>query len=141
MAQPLFLSRCLRFICARLPKGWKYAQCEACEDTVGVVSRRKSLSTQSKKHPRRVIDSGSDGDDSDLPPSSTKIRKMLEVLDDIYARTKGKRDEDGNKIPPEKTIIFSQFTTMLDMVEPFLTHAGIRYTRCQLCQRHLLVKP
>jgi SNF2 family DNA or RNA helicase len=64
---------------------------------------------------------------------------MLEILDEIYARTKGQRDEDGNKIPPEKTIIFSQFTTMLDMVEPFLLHAGIRYTRCQLCRRFPLL--
>lgn len=55
---------------------------------------------------------------------------MLEILDEIYARTRGQRDAGGDKIPPEKTIIFSQFTTMLDMVEPFLLHAGISYTRC-----------
>ncbi|KAF7799491.1 hypothetical protein EIP86_010726 [Pleurotus ostreatoroseus] len=46
---------------------------------------------------------------SDLPPSSAKIRKTMELLRDIQ-----ERDED------EKTIIFSQFTSMLDLIEPFL---------------------
>jgi SNF2 family DNA or RNA helicase len=56
---------------------------------------------------------------------------MLEVLETIHTRTQNKRDENGKKIPPEKTIIFSQFTTMLDLVEPFLLNSGIRYTRCR----------
>ncbi len=57
---------------------------------------------------------------SELPPSSAKIRKTLELLRDIQ-----ERDED------EKTIIFSQFTSMLDIIEPFLRAEGIRYVRCK----------
>jgi len=36
-------------------------------------------------------------------------------------------DESGGA---EKTIIFSQFTSMLDLLEPFLKHGGINYVRC-----------
>ncbi|KAF8909210.1 SNF2 family N-terminal domain-containing protein [Mucidula mucida] len=50
---------------------------------------------------------------------STKIRKTMELLDDI------ERESEGE----DKTIIFSQFTTMLDLIEPFLTKKGIRYAR------------
>ncbi|KAF8639149.1 hypothetical protein AX17_001638 [Amanita inopinata Kibby_2008] len=51
-------------------------------------------------------------------PSSAKIRKILEILRDIGDRSEG-----------EKTIIFSQFTSMLDLIEPFLKDEGIRYVR------------
>jgi SNF2 family DNA or RNA helicase len=34
--------------------------------------------------------------------------------------------EDG-----EKTIVFSQFTSMLDLIQPFLDHHGIKYARCE----------
>ncbi|KAF9022196.1 hypothetical protein BDZ89DRAFT_1070828, partial [Hymenopellis radicata] len=50
---------------------------------------------------------------------STKIRKMMELLDNIDRESEGE----------DKTIIFSQFTTMLDLIEPFLTRRGIRYAR------------
>jgi SNF2 family DNA or RNA helicase len=30
----------------------------------------------------------------------------------------------------EKTIVFSQFTSMLDLIEPFLRDRGIKYVRC-----------
>ena len=55
-----------------------------------------------------------------LPPSCAKIRKILELLGDIEERGEG-----------EKTIIFSQFTSMLDLVEPFLKAEGIKYVRCK----------
>ncbi|TFK75607.1 hypothetical protein BDN72DRAFT_831922 [Pluteus cervinus] len=51
-------------------------------------------------------------------PSSAKIRMMLKLLDDIDQR-------EG----AEKTIIFSQFTSMLDLIEPFLKDRGIKYVR------------
>lgn len=54
----------------------------------------------------------------DLPPSSAKVRKILEILEEI-----SHRDDK------EKTIIFSQFTSMLDLLEPFLTEAGFRHVR------------
>ena len=60
--------------------------------------------------------------------SSAKIRMMLKLLKKIEQRG------DGD----EKTIVFSQFTTMLDLVEPFLKREGIRYVRCA-CFYSLLV--
>ncbi|KAF5384216.1 hypothetical protein D9615_003378 [Tricholomella constricta] len=52
-------------------------------------------------------------------PSSAKIRMILKLLDDIDARS-------GSE---EKTIIFSQFTKMLDLIEPFLKDKGVEYVR------------
>ncbi|GAB7356516.1 hypothetical protein MBLNU459_g7264t1 [Dothideomycetes sp. NU459] len=67
--------------------------------------------------------SESDEDDSDLPYSdsftgfatSTKIRKLLRIL---HAES-----------PSHKTIVFSQFTSMLDIIEPFLARSSIKYVR------------
>ncbi|KAI0088296.1 SNF2 family N-terminal domain-containing protein [Irpex rosettiformis] len=53
-----------------------------------------------------------------LPPSSAKIRKIIDILDEIEERGEG-----------EKTIIFSQFTSMLDLIEPFLKANSIKYVR------------
>ena len=55
-------------------------------------------------------------------PSSAKIRKILQLLKEIEERSEG----------VEKTIIFSQFTSMLDLIEPFLSEKGIKYVRCEL---------
>lgn len=57
--------------------------------------------------------------DSDLPPDSSKTRKILELLHDIDKQSGGQ----------EKTIIFSQFTSMLDLLEPFLLAEGIKFVR------------
>ncbi|KAM3415850.1 hypothetical protein BST61_g9354 [Cercospora zeina] len=46
---------------------------------------------------------------------STKIRQLLRIL---HAET-----------PKHKTIVFSQFTSMLDLIEPHLRHAGIDFVR------------
>ncbi|KZT54103.1 hypothetical protein CALCODRAFT_473944 [Calocera cornea HHB12733] len=54
-----------------------------------------------------------------LPPSSAKIRKIVELLTDIANRSNRQ----------EKTIIFSQFTGMLDLIEPFLKHHRIKFSR------------
>ncbi|KAF8452372.1 SNF2 family N-terminal domain-containing protein [Boletus edulis BED1] len=56
---------------------------------------------------------------SKLPPDSAKIRKILEILKKIGERSEG----------VEKTIIFSQFTTMLDLIEPFLDAHGVKHVR------------
>jgi SNF2 family DNA or RNA helicase len=53
----------------------------------------------------------------------------LKILEQI-------REKDGET--REKTIVFSQFTTMLDMIEPFLKDAGVKYVRCAY---HLLIWP
>lgn len=60
-------------------------------------------------------------------PSSAKIRMILQLLKEIDERSESE----------EKTIIFSQFTTMLDLIQPFLNEKGIKYVRCEcfLCQR------
>ncbi|KAH9474606.1 putative ATP-dependent helicase [Psilocybe cubensis] len=52
-------------------------------------------------------------------PSSAKIRMILKLLKEV--------DERSNC--EEKTIIFSQFTSMLDLIQPFLTEKGIKYVR------------
>ncbi|KAF7295554.1 hypothetical protein MIND_01095400 [Mycena indigotica] len=51
--------------------------------------------------------------------ASAKIRMMVKLLRKIEGRG------DGD----EKTIVFSQFTSMLDLLEPFLRKEGIRYVR------------
>ena len=55
-------------------------------------------------------------------PSSAKIRMILRLLKEVDERSEGE----------EKTIIFSQFTSMLDLIEPFLNEKGIKYVRCEL---------
>ncbi|KAN0139248.1 SNF2 family N-terminal domain containing protein [Lactarius tabidus] len=82
-----------------------------CQSCVELTRRahRKSLSKEK---------------DSNLPPDSAKIRKLLKLLEEIDART----DEDGEPTG-EKTIVFSQFTTMLDLIQVFLKDAGISFAR------------
>ncbi|GJE98728.1 DEAD/DEAH box helicase [Phanerochaete sordida] len=74
--------------------------CVSCEELMA-KARRKSV-----------------GGNANLPPTSAKIRKILDLLDEI-----DERDDE------EKTIIFSQFTSMLDLIEPFLKAQGIKYVR------------
>jgi len=56
-----------------------------------------------------------------LPPMSSKIRTLVNLIRDINARSNGK----------EKTIIFSHFVAMLDLVEAFLTAEGIVSICCE----------
>jgi SNF2 family DNA or RNA helicase len=62
-----------------------------------------------------------------LPPDSAKIRKILELLNEIKQRKNKEGEPQG-----EKTIVFSQFTTMLDLIQLFLKDAGITFVRCEL---------
>ena len=48
--------------------------------------------------------------------SSSKLERLLEALDEAVS--------DGHK-----ALVFSQWTSLLDLVEPHLTEAGIRFTR------------
>jgi SNF2 family DNA or RNA helicase len=50
--------------------------------------------------------------------TSSKIRRMLEIL---------KTPIDNEQV---KTIVFSQFTSMLDLIEPFLRDHNIKFGRC-----------
>jgi len=52
-------------------------------------------------------------------PASAKIRMVLKLLRAIDERSGGE----------EKTIIFSQFTSMLDLIQPFLTENQIKFVR------------
>lgn len=71
----------------------------------------------------RSSDSASDSEDSDVdiptssstPATSTKIRKLLRIL--------------HVESPEHKIIVFSQFTSMLDIIEPFLKASSIKYVR------------
>lgn len=64
----------------------------------------------------------SDGKDGhhDLFKTSTKIRKLMEIL-----------NETRDKHPGEKTIVFSQFTSMLDLIEAPLKRNGFNVCRCK----------
>ncbi|KAF2193396.1 hypothetical protein K469DRAFT_690992 [Zopfia rhizophila CBS 207.26] len=53
-------------------------------------------------------------DASDLTPS-TKIRQLLQILE--------------KEVSDHKVIVFSQFTSMLDLIEPFLRRNGYNFTR------------
>ncbi|KAI0364994.1 hypothetical protein BV20DRAFT_955118 [Pilatotrama ljubarskyi] len=79
---------------------WKDDVCVDCEDIYKAAKRKLADPT------------------SDLPPHSSKTRMIMEILRKIEERGEG-----------EKTIIFSQFTTMLDLIEPFLRHARIKSVR------------
>ncbi|KAJ4489981.1 SNF2 family DNA-dependent ATPase [Lentinula aciculospora] len=52
-------------------------------------------------------------------PDSAKIRMVRKLLSQIDEQSSGE----------EKTIIFSQFTTMIDLLEPFLAEAGVKFVR------------
>lgn len=56
---------------------------------------------------------------SPMHPQSAKIRALIKVLVDIRNKGEG-----------ERTIVFSQFTSFLDLVEPFLLREGIKFARC-----------
>lgn len=59
-------------------------------------------------------------EEGSMPTTSTKINKMLDIL-----------DETRRNNPKEKTIIFSQFTSMLDLMEDPLRRSGFKYCRCK----------
>ncbi|KAL5520694.1 hypothetical protein ACEPAF_2696 [Sanghuangporus sanghuang] len=75
--------------------------CSDCE-SIASRSRRKSLAAGSEK----------------TPPDSAKIRMILKILRRIHDNSTG-----------EKTIIFSQFTSMLDLIQPFLQNRGYKFVR------------
>lgn len=57
---------------------------------------------------------------------------MLELLKEIDAR-----EDEGGEPAGEKTIVFSQFTTMLDLIELFIKDAGISFARCEFLRSSL----
>jgi SNF2 family DNA or RNA helicase len=57
-------------------------------------------------------------DQEDKPNASAKIRQLLQLLEEIRERG-------------ERTIVFSQFTSFLDLLGPFLEAKGISFVRCK----------
>jgi SNF2 family DNA or RNA helicase len=58
------------------------------------------------------------------PTASAKIRQLLQLLGEIRERG-------------ERTIVFSQFTSFLDLLGPFLKAKGISFVRCELTRKPL----
>lgn len=83
-------------------------------------------SKMARKPARRFIDDEADEDEADEDYSeddgysnlviSTKIKHLLEILKEELKQN-------------NKTIVFSQFTSMLDLIEPFLYRDGIAFAR------------
>lgn len=88
-------------------------------DTVSDDEERSALSrVMASESEAEDSDDGSDygtSSDPNIPVASTKIRKLLRIL--------------HTESPEHKTIVFSQFTSMLDIIEPHLKKASIRYVR------------
>ncbi|KAF2116168.1 SNF2 family N-terminal domain-containing protein [Lophiotrema nucula] len=91
---------------------------------ISLVSEDESESnadSESEESDSEAKSDDSDTDDSeieynasDLTPS-TKIRQLLAILE--------------KETPDHKVIVFSQFTSMLDLIEPFLRREGYNFTR------------
>ena len=64
-----------------------------------------------------VVAKNVDTSDSD----SAKIRKIIELVDEVEQRS--------NKT--EKIIIFSQFTTMLRLIQEVLNERGLKFVQCR----------
>lgn len=88
------------------------------------LSQYDKLKSRQKSHSSSLIDeeasetstSGTDEKhDASHPFASTKIRRLLTIL---------KRETPGHKV-----IVFSEFTSMLDLIQPFLTRHSLRFTR------------
>lgn len=62
------------------------------------------------------------GKQGQLLQASTKITQIIEILRDIR--------KDG-----DKTIVFSQFTSFFEILEPFLAEAGFKFVRCECFSR------
>ena len=58
------------------------------------------------------------------PTASAKIRQLLQLLGEIRERG-------------ERTIVFSQFTSFLDLLGPFLKAKGISFVRCKFTHQPL----
>ncbi|EGO26624.1 hypothetical protein SERLADRAFT_447781 [Serpula lacrymans var. lacrymans S7.9] len=97
-------------------------KCEVCQTVLNSSNLAETSDTHCKEcavlAAKAKLKSAVSGP-NDLPPDSAKIRKLLSLLQGIDDRSNGE----------EKTIIFSQFTSMLDLIEPFLAAKGIKYVR------------
>ncbi|KAG9201100.1 hypothetical protein G6514_006012 [Epicoccum nigrum] len=84
------------------------------EDDSATEAGSESESVSEGEEDSATDASDSDYNTSDLVPS-TKIRQLLQILE--------------KETPEHKVIVFSQFTSMLDLIEPFLKRADFAFTR------------
>jgi SNF2 family DNA or RNA helicase len=63
-------------------------------------------------------------DEEAKPKESAKIRQLLHLLGEIQERG-------------ERTIVFSQFTSFLDLLGPFLKAKGVSFVRCRSTHKSL----
>ncbi|KAJ9112340.1 hypothetical protein QFC19_000760 [Naganishia cerealis] len=101
--------------------GVKQAKCDMCftPNTYRLLDPKQRHCSDCEPIARRARAQSEDYDSSGLPPASAKIRMMMKLLRSVDSRSGGK----------EKTIIFSQFTSFLNLIEPFLRREGIKYVR------------
>ncbi|KEQ70086.1 hypothetical protein M436DRAFT_22206, partial [Aureobasidium namibiae CBS 147.97] len=85
--------------------GVQVKDCDICSDS------GSGSEAESEEEEGDISCSGPAG----VEAASTKIRRLLRIL---HAET-----------PEHKTIVFSQFTSMLDLIEPHLQKSAIRYVR------------
>ncbi|KAJ9122037.1 hypothetical protein QFC24_004264 [Naganishia onofrii] len=98
-------------------EGAKQAKCDMCFSPLFDSKQRHC--SDCEPIARKARAQSEDYDSSGLPPSSAKIRMMMKLLHSTDTRSGGK----------EKTIIFSQFTSFLNLIEPFLRREGVKYVR------------
>ncbi|KAJ2919706.1 hypothetical protein MD484_g704, partial [Candolleomyces efflorescens] len=91
-----------------------------CQMCTAVIDNSSAGTGEWKDHCASCVPLAKEAKMAELErPTSAKIRMMLKILRDI--------DENSNS--EEKTIVFSQFTSMLDLIEPFLKEAGVKFVR------------
>ncbi|KAK1925490.1 SNF2 family N-terminal domain-containing protein [Papiliotrema laurentii] len=93
----------------------KSKKCEICFTTLSAVEDGKC--TECVDIAKKAAAKGAD--EEHLPDYSAKIRMLLKIIKQVEERS-------GKK---EKTIVFSQFTSFLNLIEPFLRQEGISFVR------------
>ncbi|KAK7517645.1 SNF2 family N-terminal domain-containing protein [Phyllosticta citriasiana] len=107
------------------PGEWLESEESESDDEPGTPTPKKVINLVSSEAEQEskseTEDEGEDSEyDSDSPEDfrmvpSTKISRLLDILD--------------KETPNHKVIVFSQFTSMLDLLQPFLRNAGFDFTR------------
>lgn len=99
-------------------------------------------STECEKVSRRARRMSAEVEEGGSAPSSAKIRKILKILSKIQTKGKGVEKTisalvrllaalDARTLLIQDSAVFSQFTSMLDVIEPFLRKDGHKFVRCR----------
>jgi SNF2 family DNA or RNA helicase len=98
----------------QLPQKKKVYDLVSNDDTNSISESGSEESDGEDEEESDTEESDIEYDASDLTPS-TKIRQLLQILE--------------KETPGHKVIVFSQFTSMLDLIEPFLRRENYNFTR------------